>query len=117
MRHSPAQRPDPRERQHPNGWLRSWGQAGPGRRDDDQGDAQLRPVASSTRRWEERDQERHAEVPLLVSALVSFVGRRFSTNSRPSSAGSTRRPSPNRLALRTRPAMADTLNAGTSMQQ
>jgi hypothetical protein len=24
MRHSAAQRPDPRRRQHPNGWLRSW---------------------------------------------------------------------------------------------
>jgi hypothetical protein len=51
--------------------------------DDDQNHTQLRPVASSTSRCEERDQERHAGVPLRrVRASVVRV-RSFSTNSRP----------------------------------
>jgi hypothetical protein len=66
---------------------------------DDAGSAiQLRSARQSTsrrpgagtsshvdQRREERDAQRHASVPLLVSVLVRFVVRSFSTNSRPAS--------------------------------
>jgi len=41
--------------------------------DDHQGDEEPEPVAGSTSDAMNRDAERHAEVPLLVSVLVRFV--------------------------------------------
>jgi hypothetical protein len=41
--------------------------------DDHQGDEEPEPVASSTSDAMNRDAERHAEVPLLVSVLVRLV--------------------------------------------
>jgi hypothetical protein len=60
-----------------------------GNGDDDQDDEEPKPVARSTSDATVRD----ASTPAfrsVVSVLVSFVGRRFSTNSRPAGAAAGR---------------------------
>jgi hypothetical protein len=79
-------------------WPRSWGQAtAVGDGDHDQGDAQHEPVASSTSDATSGTRSMPAfrsVLSVLVSfmELTSFVGRSFSTNSRPALRAASGRP-------------------------